>query len=523
MITDQSTYNIISHDLNAYRQLISNKGGFIPDQAFQEIKEFVTRAYSKFGRFDFFLCKKFYNVGHGTKMYSFHGKEVTIVNGSWESDGLHLTNGNSYAHGTLDNLGNRLTVGAAVTQSPTQTRDYVQLVYVGREQWDWGMLGIQGIGPNYGNTLMAQTRKSNGVTYDTAAVPVPKANYAFTSVTSFDELKFNYNDFSTSRPTYSQDTTVYPLLGIGAAWSAGVPNNHIDGIIHFVFISDKKINHQDIREIYEDTIGDITPLDSLTVQALVDTAAYHRQLRSQGRTLDGNSLNKLFNFSKGLYSLCGRPVDFYAMKPAFNMGSGSKLYSFRDELPTLTLVNGVLWTENGPKGVNTGDWLSYPQGSVDVDYNDEWIALVFSNFKNSNTRLWHTGGGGNWPLYPFISVNNGYEADPSRVDYNLTWSDSGGVAWGTKLHTSLDRNTPHLFHLSMVPGGDGCGGIDGEIVVTNTNGKSIHDFNYLPDNRWDLPLGDEGYTSFGTIINEGNTDPQFFADIYNLYITTIGS
>lgn len=85
-------------DALAYRALVQAEGGSISDEEFDNIAQFAKRLYSILGqRTDFITTRAGQNIGTGSKVLSFHGKEGTIYNGAvWTSEGIKTTANDQY-------------------------------------------------------------------------------------------------------------------------------------------------------------------------------------------------------------------------------------------------------------------------------------------------------------------------------------------------------------------------------------------------------------------------------------------
>jgi len=87
---------LVAYDVATYGRLIKSQGGELGDgivseqEAFARLTNFVTGLYASAGRrCDFWPLMEAYQLGFGSKCYSFHGLEGTLVNGPvWGRDGI---------------------------------------------------------------------------------------------------------------------------------------------------------------------------------------------------------------------------------------------------------------------------------------------------------------------------------------------------------------------------------------------------------------------------------------------------
>lgn len=93
---------LVQEDVAFFVNLIESNGGQMGDGiisregAIDRLTWFVANLYAEHGRVDFWLLMEAYQVGFGSKAYSFHGVEGTLVNGpTWEPDGIAFVRANS--------------------------------------------------------------------------------------------------------------------------------------------------------------------------------------------------------------------------------------------------------------------------------------------------------------------------------------------------------------------------------------------------------------------------------------------
>lgn len=87
--------SLAERDVAAYKRLIESKGGQFGDgiiseaEAVSRLTALVAMLYVALGRCDFWLLMEAYQRGFGSRCYSFHGLEGTLVNGpTWTREGI---------------------------------------------------------------------------------------------------------------------------------------------------------------------------------------------------------------------------------------------------------------------------------------------------------------------------------------------------------------------------------------------------------------------------------------------------
>lgn len=143
--------SLAERDTDAYERLLISKGGGLGDGAISRdeargrLLEFVTWLYIIYGRQDFIALQPAFQVGLGSKIFTFHGKEGALVNGpSWVDSGIDLSGNVAY------NEYINLPKGLLGTGSPDFTVFTVIVTDVGgKEMWAY----INGDGPNNSATI----------------------------------------------------------------------------------------------------------------------------------------------------------------------------------------------------------------------------------------------------------------------------------------------------------------------------------------------------------------------------------
>ena len=86
------TTAVINSDFRNYRELLASKGKTLDSTAQEQLYAFATGLYALYGRTDFWAFN--FNVGSGTRAYSFHGVEgVFMGNVTWAARGVRTPAG----------------------------------------------------------------------------------------------------------------------------------------------------------------------------------------------------------------------------------------------------------------------------------------------------------------------------------------------------------------------------------------------------------------------------------------------
>lgn len=444
MIQSQDAAKLAQEDTRKYRDLIRRNGGFLSAEATNSIYSFAKSLYSVLGRTDFWLLKQALNIGTGTKVYSFHGEVATLVgNVMWSVKGLYFDTSLSYMVVekpvyTPNTKGGLFKFGAMSHILPINSSNRTVLFSTGRQAvgdyYDWGAYGIENLILNgykftdnrpavysgrYGNSASGAMNYFTWDQHTGGSLPLLDKNescvaYFPLKIVDLAENNTNnlYIDGHWGGSRVNATAAVQPGPGDSYRQVHVSAQDREQSCVTFLMYkdtinSDIELTREKVEQIsaaYDTHIGDHKFTEDATARALEQTQNYLATIKSHGVELTQTAINELFEFAKGLYEVAEEEVDFWPLSSKYNVGTGSKAYSFRGNV--MDLVNGPSW---GLEGITTNSeanqygraaidatpsftLLSAMRRTGDTSSNPWYFGLGTSS--NSNNYLYYIGEGG---------------------------------------------------------------------------------------------------------------------------------
>jgi len=258
----------------------------------------------------------------------------------------------------------------------------------------------------------------------------------------------------------------------------------------------------------------------------VDIDNYRRLLDSKGGALGDGSLSeaeamdRLRAWVTQLYAICGR-MDFWPLQAAYQVGSGSKCYSFQGLEGTL--VNGLGWTSNGLKATNQDQYVLLPDSYDDIVLGPHWMAAAYKRSLDEydQTAMFDFSGYdvmlGQYSLMDDVIFNN------RRSFLYTDNSDWGGVAatgpsasdtWNYYIGGfNSDRTGAYIYQNGT--------------LLASSSGRTINPTGTIIKRRmlhsWTLDaIGNYGAMMAFGLVGKGSVDATKAGKISSAYKTTIG-